>query len=198
MSDPSQAVQGWYADPEKSPPAGYRQPDSPSLSDKLADWGALAEAGGDHLFIGKDVLDVGPLEWLESRVYSTRARSYVGVDCSTGILSRRPLAARGVLWDITKAPWPFEDASFDTVLDLSTFDDTQDPDLCYAEAARVLRPRGMLMTAFANAAVLPASTEWVSQEPYALARKLEGLGFELMRGWNLEKPRAHALAWKKP
>lgn len=172
----------------------YRQPDPPTLSDKLADWQVLADGGGDALFVGKDVVDVGPLFGLEGLLYAGRAKTYVALDCSEAILLRQaPLVERRCA-DITKAPWPFADASVDTVLDLSTFDDTAEPMVCYAEAARVLRPGGHLITAFANATVVPPTPEWTSQDPYHLAVTLEGMGFGNMRGWRFDQARAHVIA----
>ena len=174
----------------------YRVPDPPTLSDKLADWEVLAAAGGDSLFVGKDVLDVGPLYGLEALIFAAKAKSYVVLDCSEAVLVRQPPMAERRFWDITHTPWPFEGESFDTVLDLSTFDDTDAPETCYLEAARILRPGGLLITAFANARVILPSDEWITQHPDTLAPLHQEIGFGTVRGWRLDQARAHMVAEK--
>lgn len=106
----------------------------------------LRQAGPDVR--GRDVLELGcgtgkNTEWLVGQ-----ARSVVGVDFSAGMLegARRrlpPGAARFVRQDL-RDPWPFGAGVFDVVLVDLVFEHVRDLQPVYAEAARVLRPHGVL------------------------------------------------------
>ena len=176
----------------------------PPLSDKLADWHALAMVGGEALTRDRDVLDVGPAFAVDAMLLSPYAKSYTVIDSQVAVLAQacrvgtRIIARRG---DITQR-WPFDGASFDTIIDFSTFDDTADPVHCYCEAARVLRPSGVLLTSYANA-IIPEAVRAVAgyktQSPNDLRRMLEAVGFMPgMRGFTEDKPRATLIAIKGP
>ena len=169
----------------------------PPLSDKLADWSALAAFGGEVFYAGKDVLDVGPAYGLDAMMMAPKARRYVVADSDEYVLEHvRALhtGANTVCFDATR-PWPLVE-TFNTVLDFSTFDDTSDPLACYREAFRVLRPGGCLISSFANARHAPP---WVpglptTQDPDQLGQFVASLGFSEFRLIHEEFPRATILA----
>lgn len=175
------------------------RPLAPPLSDKLTDWAGLADVGGEGLIHGKDVLDVGPLYGVDALVFASKAKSYTLLDYSEAVLEHchnvEPLA-RLVRGDVCQ-PWPLESAGFDTVLDFSTFDDVEYPERAYAEAARVLRPGGSLVTSFANARVVLPPTDYQTQDPGDLERLLVSLGLEPRTVQRREQARAIIVAHKQ-
>jgi SAM-dependent methyltransferase len=176
--------------------AGFLGP--PSLSDKLADWGALADGGGDALIRDRDVLDVGPAYGVDAFVFSFYAKSYTVLDGyakSLEQVARVAPRSTGKLCDLRGA-WPIESSSFDLVIDFSTFDDSQDAPHCYREAARVLRQGGTLITSYANRASLGDHPHFETRWPGQLASLLLDLGLMPHHRSREDQPRAVMLATK--
>ena len=174
------------------------KPEPPPLGDKLADWQALSDAGGEELLRDRDVLDVGPFWGIDAALFAPRARSYTAIDSADAVLDqvhRIAPSVRLVLADLLQ-PWPFEPATFDTVLDFSTLDDVGRPDVGYLEAARVLRPGGTLLTCFANSRGIDTSVEYTTSDPEELRRSLEAMGFEVRAVGRRDQARAVLVAKK--
>lgn len=174
-------------------------PEPPTLSDKLADWEGLAMAGGESPIAGKRVLDVGPLYGVDALMFSTKAAPYIVLDSAPTVLEHVHLVAPSAECVRSDAcvPWPFDDATFDLVLDFSTFDDTKDPHFCYRQAARVLAPGGILVTSYANALVIAPTTWWTKQDPDALAAHLEACGLRVFHRLREDQARAMMIADKR-
>lgn len=154
-----------------------------SMSDKLVDWQTLAAAGGQTLLIDKDVVDAGPAWGVDALWMSPWARRYVALDSSARVLDhlRRhmPKTVEIVESDLTMC-WAVEPASFDLVLDFSSFDDSVDAPACYAQAARALRPGGVLVSTFGNSNVIKdPRTYCAKQDPAEVVRVLRSVGLEI-------------------
>lgn len=155
------------------------------MSDKLTDWNLLCAAGGQVLIDGKDVLDAGPAWGIDAFWLSWWARRWVTLDSSPNVLEhlRRHMPKTvEIAWGELTERWPFDAASFDTVLDFSSFDDSVHAGRCYAAAALVLRPGGVLLSTFGNANVIKDSRTYSGkQDPAEVVKTLQGLGFEIKR-----------------
>ena len=167
-------------------------PKPPNLSDKLADWQALSDVGGEDLTRDKDVLDVGAEYGLDAMLLAYRSRSYVAVDNSAEVLDHlkacTPTKVSVRYMDATER-WPYDDGSFDTVLDFSAFDDTANPEHCYREAARVLRVGGHLVSSFANAAVIEDDRAGKRQTHEGLSQLARLLCLDVINAQRHDKPR---------
>ena len=164
----------------------------PDLTSKLIDWTALAEAGGEDLIYGKRVLDLGPCYGLDAFMFAQKAKrtqhlrdpndkrtpgTYTAVDRDPHVILW--LRERVPECDVRQADLtalPFPDYSFDTVLDFSSLDNTQDPQKGYAEAVRVLAPGGTIVTTFANALHLEPSEGETPLFPTVVRAWLGGYG----------------------
>lgn len=170
-------------------------PRPPSFGDKIDDWTALALEGGDELVAGKRVIECGP-EWgVESLIFATKAKWWVGVDSSPLVIDHlhgRSIPNLAVFIADLTAPWVFAPSEADLILDLSTFDDSANPMACYDNAARALAPGGVLITSFANADVIPQGTvPYKLQSPRALADYMvEKHGLVLRTIRNADRARA--------
>jgi SAM-dependent methyltransferase len=157
-------------------------PEPPPLSDKILDWDVLAKAGGEDLIRDRWVVDCGPLWGVEALMFAEKAQRYVVLDSSDGILDhvqRVAPRARVHHQDLTKHWDLLSDGVYGLVLDFSTFDDTSAPMACYAEAARVLRFGGRLITTYANADILGRQEEYATHHPQALSDALNAIGFDV-------------------
>jgi SAM-dependent methyltransferase len=153
----------------------------PSLSDKLTDWIALADAGGDALIREKHIVDVGPAYGVDAFVFSFYAASYTVLDSYVMALDqvKRVAPKTTIVKCDLRHHWPVRDSAFDTVIDFSTFDDTGNSTHCYHEAARILRPGGTLCTSYANASVCPEGSPYDCRVPDELSELLRSLGLRV-------------------
>lgn len=130
----------------------------PHFGDKLDDWQRIAEAGGEAIFTGKDVLDIGPSYGLDIFAFAPKARSYTIVDSDPSVLEHleklQLLTKFHVARHNLQHGIPFDDCLFDTVMDLGTLDNVLGGIAIYQDCMRVLRPRGVFVCSFANRAVL--------------------------------------------
>ncbi|MEM9067754.1 MAG: metalloregulator ArsR/SmtB family transcription factor [Myxococcota bacterium] len=110
-------------------------------------WEALVHGLSGLLRLG-DVLDVGCGDGWSARLVAPRAQRYVGFDKSPKVLE----AARRRCQDAENVTFregdlhalPFDDASFDTLLLFHVLTYAERPSAALAEAARVLRPGGLV------------------------------------------------------
>jgi ArsR family transcriptional regulator len=100
-----------------------------------------------------DVIDVGSGDGSVAQLLAPRARSWTCVDRSERVLTAarerlsRVAAAKSVRFVVGDAQsLPGRDASFDTALLLHVLTQIENPARACAEAARVLRPGGVLVT----------------------------------------------------
>jgi len=98
---------------------------------------------------GLDVLEIGCGTGLRTAWLADRARSVLALDLSEGMLevARARVDAAGVTFrrhDLTER-WPAEDASFDLVADSLVLEHLPDLGRLFREAARVLRPGGLMV-----------------------------------------------------
>lgn len=185
------------------------------LSDKLVDWGALSDMGGEALFSGQNVVEIGPGCGVDAMAFAGSASVWTCLDIDEDVL-RHAKSVAG--WDdaaVTTArvdvSGPWWDARIhlnmpppgqaDIVLDFSSFDDTGDPMACYTEAWKALRVGGRLLTSFANGDVVSEEQAraggYVATRPLVLACWLERLGMRVDRLWHPDGARAVMLATKE-
>jgi len=170
----------------------------PPLSDKMVDWNALCEAGGETFFRDKDVLDVGPAYGLDAFMFAFYAKSYVVLDSyevSLDHVARVAPKSKGIECNLMEK-WPVADASFDTILDFSTFDDSGAVEHCYREAARALRSQGTLVTSYANALQCDPAVPYTTSKPHELAAFLDSLGLKVHHRFREDGPRSVMFATK--
>lgn len=180
-------------------------PRPPNLSDKLVDWEAFADAGGEQgLIVGRDVVDVGA-EWgADMLIFADKARSYVACDRSPlcldhlkAIRDRLRSERASVAWCDLVERWPFADASADTVLDFSSLDDSSDPRAGYCEALRVLRPGGVLVTSYANEDVVGVGSNYTASRPCELRDWMRRAGYRVLRRRHEDRARAVLVCQKR-
>lgn len=97
---------------------------------------------------GRDVLELGCGTGKNTAWLAEHARSVVALDFSAGMLARArerlgDSRVRFVRHDV-REPWPVPDASVDVVIGNLVLEHVGDLAPIYAEATRVLRPRGQL------------------------------------------------------
>lgn len=86
------------------------------------------------------ILDLGHGTGLIARTFPNRI---VGLDSSARLLDRSPCETR--VWDFSRLPLPFEDASFDWVVSFTALHHARDPVGLLAEAERIAR-RGVAVS----------------------------------------------------
>ncbi|TXD38165.1 methyltransferase domain-containing protein [Lujinxingia vulgaris] len=136
--------------------------DNQSYYDEFAAWYERERHDGYHRLIddlevdlvsrygrGKDVLEVGCGTGLILERVAKVARKAVGIDLSPGMLEQA--RARGLeVSEGCATELPFEDATFDVVYSFKVLAHVQDIRKAVAEAARVVRPGGVLLLEFYN------------------------------------------------
>lgn len=105
--------------------------------------------------VSLEVIDIGCGAGTQSRFWSERGHNYLGVDINEPLitLARERAAAEGrkarfEVSSATKLPLP--DASFDVCLVPELLEHIQDWQSCLNEAARVLRPGGVMYVSTSN------------------------------------------------
>lgn len=173
----------------------------PAPGDKNLDEAAIYLAGDEALFKGKRVLDLGPCYGVEAVRYAHRAAVYVAYDIDELVIEwvrRRTDMAIGVVGDFRQLP--FLGNSFDTVLDLGSFDnvsgDGNEVVHAYREAVRVLTPGGIFISCYANAAGLgiappPGETYWA---PQVVPNMLAEMGMRILHRGAEQHARAFVVA----
>lgn len=156
-------------------------------------WAELAEAHNRPLFEAvldaagvvraTSVLDVGCGSGLALVLAAARGAVPTGIDISPGLLGiARERLPEADLREGDMETLPFDDASFDAVLGVNSFQFAGDPERALREAARVLRPDGRLVVSLfaapersqgtvvhrAMSALIPASDAG-DHAPYALS-----------------------------
>lgn len=138
-------------------------PRRPALSDKLADWEAFVLVGGQTFLKDRSVLEIGPEYGLDTVWFSGFAKRWTVLDNAPDVLSWiASLSRMAPGFDLIKGDackLPFPDGEFQLVLDYGTFDNTADPFAAYREACRVLSRHGVLISTYANEAVLGKSND---------------------------------------
>ncbi len=112
--------------------------------------------------VGKEVLDAGCGDGLGTRIMAEVAAAVQGIDLDTEEIGR--LAADTSPPNCTFAVMDcqsltFASASFDVVASCAVLEYLEEPDQFFAEAARVLRPKGTLVCATKNLALSLKRTE---------------------------------------
>lgn len=162
-----------------------------TLGDKLADWDSLAKVGGTRWIVGKQVLDVGPGRALDVQLLSPEAGRYCVLDPDPEVLAWvKHVEPQVELYRGLAEAMPFPDETFDLVLDFSSIDNCSEPMQCYREAFRVLKTHGLLLSSYANKAVLSDLLDQHTQDPDVLEKALEGMGF--WRRWHERRNQARA------
>lgn len=176
----------------------------PAQADKALDEQVIALAGGDAIFKGRRVLDLGPCYGVEAKRYAHRAATYVAYDFDELVIEwvrRQTDLALGIVGDFRQLP--FLGQSFDTVLDIGSFDNISEhpADLyqAYREAVRVLTPGGTFITCYGNAFVLgtkglPGETNTRPDQMHTWL--VQALGLCVTHRGNEEQARAFMVAVK--
>lgn len=186
----------------------------PHLGDKLVDWQLLAAAGGMELLIDKNVLELGPSYGLDVYAFTPYAKSYVVVESAPDVLAHLE-SLRHAVWLQTARVNPpviikhnlqlpidkVADGGYDLVIDFGTIDNVLGGYLPYREAARVLKPGGVLLTTYANWAHFKTdkspSGDEVRLHPEELAHELSTMDLEVYVRLFEDQPRAAMAARKR-
>jgi ubiquinone/menaquinone biosynthesis C-methylase UbiE len=117
------------------------------------------------------VLDVGCGEGRVTRELRSRGWDITGIDASPAMIQLASEADPGGRYGVSDAAaLPFDDDAFELVIAFMSLQDVDDPERAIAEAARVLRPGGLLCAALVhplNSAGRFISTE--SDSPFVIA-----------------------------
>ena len=133
---------------------------SPHLSDKLVDWRLLEQAGGQALVIEKQILELGPSYGLDLMMWAPWAKHYTMLDSDPTVHAH--LTPMIELFagkrDVTllrhnmQQPFAAALAPVDLVIDFGTVDNVLAGFLPYEESIKLLAPKGVLVTTYANRA----------------------------------------------
>jgi SAM-dependent methyltransferase len=175
--------------------------------DKAVDREALQLAGGLGVITGKRVLEIGPCYGLDARDFAPLAALYVVVDLDELVFEwLRGFAPRAAPILADARLLPCRGAQFDTVLDFGSLDNTGHPEQGYEEACRVLRPGGVLVSTYGNAAVLGRGAARLLPPDYSpgefysypqeLVWLLESQGLTVACRAHENQPRAIMVAWR--
>jgi len=164
-----------------------------TLGDKLADWDSLAKVGGTRWIVGKSVLDIGPGRALDVQLLAPEAGRYCVLDPDSEVLAWVEHVAPPEVECVkgTAEALPFPGGTFDLVLDFSTIDNCFDPMQCYREVFRVLKIHGLLLSSYANKAVLGDLPDQHTQDPNVLQIELTKMGY--WRRWHERLDQARAV-----
>lgn len=97
---------------------------------------------------GQRILDIGIGTGLGSALFQKAGLSVTGMDISDSMLDacrKKGWAARLVRHDLTIAPYPFEDGSFDHAVSTGVFQFFPDLDLVFRETGRLVRDGGIFV-----------------------------------------------------
>lgn len=108
-----------------------------------------------HVQTGNRVLDVGCGDGRLAPLIRERGAVYAGVDVSESAVRLCREKGLDVRQCDTTQIWPFPDDAFDAVTIFEVLEHLFRPDLCLAEARRVVRDGGLVIGSVPNAAVLP-------------------------------------------
>ena len=138
---------GWFARTDERPDTEfYAQPRFVTHLDDAAI--AAVSALYDELGLTGDVLDLMS-SWVSH--FRTAPRSLTVLGLNAVELDANPMATARVVHDLNASPvLPFEDGSFDAVVNCVSIDYLVRPVEVLAEAARVLRPGGASVCTFSN------------------------------------------------
>jgi methionine biosynthesis protein MetW len=146
----------------------------PSWFRALRRWEVTREQVAASLLpAGGRLLDVGCADGKLVALVAERFAQVIATDVSPLVieqarqrLAEKPHAAR-VAFQVVDAnqPLPYESASFDMLVSLSTLQYIFDPEQFLHEAARVLKPAGQLLIEVPNVAYLPQRLRLLAGEP---------------------------------
>jgi len=126
------------------------------------DWAELAEPSNEPLFAevltavraapGTELLDVGCGSGYAARMAAARGATVTGIDITPELLEiARERVPAAVFVEGGMDRLPFADAGFDVAVGFNAFSFADDPATAVTEAARVVRPRGLVAaTTFAE------------------------------------------------
>jgi SAM-dependent methyltransferase len=145
---------------------------SPHLGDKLTDWQLIELSGGQSLLLDKDIVEYGPCYGLDLLMWTPWARSYTMIESDPKILDHLSpfitalqrgegvtVGAQGggkgaapvrLIDANLQHRLPLPDQMADVVIDFGTVDNVLAGYAPYEEAARLLRPGGVLLITYAN------------------------------------------------
>lgn len=178
-------------------------PQRPALSDKLVDWDAFVTVGGEEFIQKRRVLEIGPEYGLDTLWFAPKAGRWTVVDNAPDVLqwiagmSRLMPGIELIKADCRKLPFP--EGEFHLVIDFGSFDNSGDPFAAYSEATRVLCHHGMLLSTYANAAVLgqhPDPTKEIRLYPDRLLDHLCERGMWIRHKARHDQARAVVVAQK--
>jgi SAM-dependent methyltransferase len=188
----------------------YKRLFPPSLGDKMFDWQLLSEAGGQAILQDRDVVEFGPSFGVDFYMWAPIVKSYAMIDSAPDIMAWLvPLIETFIERDFAVSlhrsnlqnALPFKDACCDMVIDFGTIDNVLAGFHPYAEAARILRSGGILVSSYANYWFFREDKSPSGDEerfnPDQLAKFLADQGCEIRVRKNEDQPRAGIVARKR-